>query len=216
MGGGGGFGGGQGDFGDIFGDVFGDIFGGGRRGGGQQRAQRGSDLRYNMELTLEEAVRGVSKLKYQHWLDVTLVMVAARRRLFCTNVWHLSWPRPSTNASRFLRGSSRLVLLVTVKARSSDPCNSCHGRGRKQKVKTLNVKIPAWCWYWRPYSSIWRRWSGRARCSSWRPIRTSSRKRHNIFRRDGNNLLRSTSKLLYLSCSRWWSWSSNTGWSCKP
>ena len=54
--GGGGFGGGA-DFSDIFGDVFGDIFGGGRR----QRASRGSDLRYNMELTLEEAVRGVTK-----------------------------------------------------------------------------------------------------------------------------------------------------------
>src|SRR5690606_37367454 len=54
--GGGGFGGGGADFGDIFGDVFGDIFGGGRRGGGP-RAQRGADLRYNMELSLEEAVR---------------------------------------------------------------------------------------------------------------------------------------------------------------
>ncbi len=57
MGGGGGFGGGA-DFSDIFGDVFGDIFGGGR---GRQRAARGADLRYNMELTLEEAVRGVTK-----------------------------------------------------------------------------------------------------------------------------------------------------------
>ena len=57
MGGGGGFGGGA-DFGDIFGDVFGDIFGGGRRGGGGggSRARRGSDLRYNLELSLEEAV----------------------------------------------------------------------------------------------------------------------------------------------------------------
>lgn len=56
-GGGGGYGGGGADFSDIFGDVFGDIFGGGRR----QRATRGADLRYNMELTLEEAVRGVTK-----------------------------------------------------------------------------------------------------------------------------------------------------------
>ncbi|MGS0726661.1 DnaJ domain-containing protein, partial [Shewanella sp. 0m-11] len=58
-GGGGGFGGG-GDFGDVFGDVFGDIFGGGRRGG-QRQAARGSDLRYNLELSLEEAVRGLTK-----------------------------------------------------------------------------------------------------------------------------------------------------------
>ena len=49
--GGGGFGGGGADFGDIFGDVFGDIFGGGRRGGGQQRAQRGADLRLQATVT---------------------------------------------------------------------------------------------------------------------------------------------------------------------
>ena len=47
---GGGFAGG--DFGDIFSDVFGDIFGGGR-GGGRSQVQRGSDLRYTLELTLE-------------------------------------------------------------------------------------------------------------------------------------------------------------------
>src|SRR5690606_34148109 len=58
-GGHGGFGGGA-DFGDAFGDIFGDIFGG-RSGGGRRGPARGSDLRYTMELTLEEAVRGVSK-----------------------------------------------------------------------------------------------------------------------------------------------------------
>ena len=53
----GGGGHGQGaEFGDIFGDVFGDIFGGGR--GRQSRARQGSDLRYNLEMSLEEAVRG--------------------------------------------------------------------------------------------------------------------------------------------------------------
>ena len=64
MGGGaGGFGGGFGgaDFGDIFGDVFGDIFGGGGRGRSRSSAQRGADLRYQVELSLEEAVRGISK-----------------------------------------------------------------------------------------------------------------------------------------------------------
>ena len=54
MGGGAGFG--AGGFSDIFGDVFGDIFGGGARSRGG--AQRGSDLRYNLEISLEEAVAG--------------------------------------------------------------------------------------------------------------------------------------------------------------
>ena len=52
--GGGGFGGGGASFSDIFGDVFGDIFGGGGRG----RNTRGADLRYTLELDLEEAVKG--------------------------------------------------------------------------------------------------------------------------------------------------------------
>ncbi|WP_372834162.1 DnaJ domain-containing protein, partial [Pontibacterium sp.] len=58
---GGGQGGGfEGGFGDIFGDVFGDIFGGGG-GGRRSSVQRGADLRYNMDLSLEDAVRGVEK-----------------------------------------------------------------------------------------------------------------------------------------------------------
>ena len=59
---GGGFGGGGAGFGDIFEGIFGDIFGGGRRGGGGggNRAYRGSDLQYNLELSLEEAVFGTT------------------------------------------------------------------------------------------------------------------------------------------------------------
>lgn len=50
------------DFSDILGDLFGfgDIFGGGRRGGARSRAQRGEDLRYDLEITLEDAIRGMS------------------------------------------------------------------------------------------------------------------------------------------------------------
>ena len=59
-GGPGGFGAGAGNFSDIFGDVFGDIFGGGGGRGGRNRAYRGSDLRYNMELSLEDAVAGTT------------------------------------------------------------------------------------------------------------------------------------------------------------
>src|SRR6056297_3943291 len=64
---GGGFGGaqGQGDFAsafsDVFDDLFGDFMGGGRAGGGRQRASRGSDLRYNLRVTLEEAYNGLQK-----------------------------------------------------------------------------------------------------------------------------------------------------------
>lgn len=59
QGGAGGFGGGGASFSDIFGDVFGDIFGGGGRGG-RTGPQRGADLRYNLEIDLEDAVHGAT------------------------------------------------------------------------------------------------------------------------------------------------------------
>ncbi len=110
---GGGFGGGGADFGDIFGDVFGDIFGGGRRGGGGHRAQRGADLRYNMELTLEEAVRGVTKE-----IEVpTLVHCdscdgsGAKKGSSAETCGTCHGHGPSANASRFLRCSANLSYL---------------------------------------------------------------------------------------------------------
>ena len=70
MGGARGFGGGGASFSDIFGDVFGDIFGGGRGGGGGPRVQRGADLRYNLELSLEDAVAGTSvKIRVPTWVN---------------------------------------------------------------------------------------------------------------------------------------------------
>lgn len=141
--GGGGFGGGA-DFGDIFGDVFGDIFGGGRRGGGA-RQQRGADMRYNLEITLEEAVRGCNK-------EITLSTLAS-----CDTCEGTGAKKGSTSQTCGtchghgqvqMRQGFFAVQQTCPTCRGSgkiikDPCNSCHGEGRKQKKKTLNVKIPA-------------------------------------------------------------------------
>lgn len=146
MGGGGpgGFGGGAADFGDIFGDVFGDIFGGGG-GRRQQRAARGADLRYNMELTLEEAVRGVSK-------EIKVPTLVGCDE--CHGSGAQAGTQPQTcptchgtgqvqmrqgffavsQACPHCRGKGKII---------KDPCRKCHGEGRYQKTKTLNVKIPA-------------------------------------------------------------------------
>ncbi|WP_346350740.1 molecular chaperone DnaJ [Oceanimonas sp. AH20CE76] len=141
-GGQGGFGGGA-DFSDIFGDVFGDIFGGGR--GRQQRAARGSDLRYNMELTLEEAVRGVTK-------EIKVPTLVG------CDVCDGSGAKPGTQAKTCptCHGHGQVQMrqgFFTVQQPCphcrgkgkviSDPCNKCHGEGRYQKTKTLSVKIPA-------------------------------------------------------------------------
>ncbi|MBV7299001.1 molecular chaperone DnaJ [Enterovibrio paralichthyis] len=143
MGGGGGFGGGA-DFSDIFGDVFGDIFGGGRRGG-QARAQRGADLRYNMELTLEDAVRGVTKE-----IEVPTYVSCDS----CSGSGAKPGSSPQTCGTCHGQGQVQMrqgffavqQTCPTCHGRGKiikDPCDKCHGQGRVQKTKTLSVKIPA-------------------------------------------------------------------------
>ena len=143
--GGAGFGGG-GDFGDIFGDVFGDIFGGGgARGGRQSRARQGSDLRYNLELSLEEAVRGKS-------VDIRVPTLVECE--VCDGSGAKKGSTPKTCPTCHGNGQVQMrqgffAVQQTCPTCSGkgkiieDPCNSCHGHGRKEKTKTLNVKIPS-------------------------------------------------------------------------
>jgi molecular chaperone DnaJ len=145
-GGHGGFGGGSADFGDVFGDVFGDIFGGGgRRGGGGQRQQRGSDLRYNLEMSLEDAVRGKElEIKVPTWVSCEP----------CKGSGANKGSKPKTCSTCHGQGQVQMrqgffavqQTCPTCKGQGqiiSDPCKSCHGQGRVEKTKTLSVKIPA-------------------------------------------------------------------------
>ncbi|MEJ2107200.1 MAG: molecular chaperone DnaJ [Acidiferrobacteraceae bacterium] len=140
---GGGFGGGA-SFSDIFGDVFGDIFGGGARGGGPQ-AYRGADLRYNLELSLEDAVAG------------TEVRIRVPTTVTCETCGG-SGARPGTSASTCStcggHGQVRMqqgffsVQQTCPNCHGSgkvidQPCADCHGAGRVRDTKTLSVKVPA-------------------------------------------------------------------------
>ncbi|WP_151705237.1 molecular chaperone DnaJ [Nitrincola alkalilacustris] len=144
--GGGGFHGGgfEGNFSDIFGDVFGDIFGG---GGGQRRSsvQRGADLRYNLDLSLEEAVRGCEKS-----LRVPTLVACD----VCDGSGAKPGTSPRTCSTCGGVGQVRMQqgffsvqqTCPTCHGRGKvipDPCTACHGHGRVEKVKTLQVKIPA-------------------------------------------------------------------------
>lgn len=139
----GGFGGGD-PFSDIFGDVFGDIFGGGRRGGGS-RARRGSDLRYNLELSLEDAVSGTSvnirvpTLASCASCDGTGAKkgTSATTCSTCGGVGQVRMQQGFFSVQQTCpncRGQGRTI---------TDPCPDCHGQGRKQNHKTLSVKVPA-------------------------------------------------------------------------
>ncbi|PPI87952.1 molecular chaperone DnaJ [Candidatus Pantoea edessiphila] len=128
------------DFGDIFGDVFGDIFGSNRR----QRSSRGSDLRYNLELTLEEVVLGVTKEIY-----IPTLVVCKTCRGSGTKIG----TKPQT--CNTCHGSGQIQMrqgfftvqqsCPTCRGMGSiikNPCNICRGQGRIEQSKTLSVKIP--------------------------------------------------------------------------
>ncbi len=140
-------GGGQGgDFGDIFGDVFGDIFGGGRGGGGRQsRARQGSDLRYNLELSLEEAVKGKS-------VEIRVPTLVGCDS--CDGSGAKKGSSPTTCPTCHGQGQVQMrqgffAVQQTCPSCSgrgkiiSDPCKPCNGQGRVEKTKTLSVKVPA-------------------------------------------------------------------------
>ncbi len=133
------------DFGDIFGDVFGDIFGGGRRGGGQSRAQRGADLRYNLEMSLEDAVRGKSvDIKVPTWVSCDSCDGSGAKK----GTQAKSCPTCHGAGQVTMRQGFFAVQQTcpTCSGRGKiipDPCTKCHGEGRVEKTKTLAVKIPA-------------------------------------------------------------------------
>jgi molecular chaperone DnaJ len=138
---GGGHGGGA-DFGDIFGDVFGDIFGGNRQR--QSRARQGSDLRYNLELSLEEAVRGKN-------VEIRVPTLVACEP--CDGSGAKKGSSPTTCPTCQGQGQVQMrqgffAVQQTCPSCSgrgkiiSDPCRSCHGQGRVEKTKTLSVKVP--------------------------------------------------------------------------
>ena len=141
--GGGGFGGGGAGFSDIFDSVFGDIFGGGARGG--NRVYRGADLRYDLEMSLEEAVRG-SEVKIR---IPTLVECetcdgngsrsksAPETCTTCNGVGQIRMQQGFFSVQQTCpacRGRGRVVR---------DPCGSCGGTGQSRGHKTIAVKVPA-------------------------------------------------------------------------
>jgi len=130
-------------FGDIFGDVFGDIFGGGRRG--RSTVFRGADLRYELALTLEQAVFGDT-------VNLTLPTVVGCET--CGGSGAKPGTKPVTCKTCEGAGQVRMsqgffsIQQACPACRGTgqqieNPCGTCQGRGRVQKSKTLAVKVPA-------------------------------------------------------------------------
>lgn len=146
MGGGaGGFGGGGASFSDIFGDVFGDIFGGGRGGGASgPRVYRGADLRYNLELPLEEAVAGTSvKIRIPTLVTCSTCSGSGAKKgtspTTCTTCGGIGQVRMQQG---FFSVQQTCPRCHGTGKMIEDPCSTCHGHGRVEEHKTLSVKVP--------------------------------------------------------------------------
>ena len=134
----------EGGFADAFGDIFGDLFGGGGRGG-RSNVYRGADLRYNLEITLEEAARGAEK---------TIRIPTVEECGSCHGSGAKPGTQPKTCPTCSGQGQVRVqqgffsIQQTCPKCHGSgkiipDPCRDCGGAGRVKKHKTLEVKIPA-------------------------------------------------------------------------
>lgn len=136
-------GGGQGfgNFADAFSDIFGDIFGGGGR---RTNIYRGADLRYNLEISLEDAARGTdSKIR------IPTMEVCAT----CDGTGAKAGTQASTCSMCGGQGQVRMqqgffsIQQTCPTCHGSgktiaNPCDACHGAGRIKQHKTLSVKIP--------------------------------------------------------------------------
>jgi molecular chaperone DnaJ len=145
----GGMGGGRGgpDFGSAFSDVFDDLFGdfAGRGRGGTHRPARGSDLRYNLSVSLEEAYLGKQE---------TITVNASVNCDSCSGTGAESGTEPSTCPTCSGMGKVRAQqgfftverTCPTCNGRGNiitNPCNACSGSGRQQRERSLSVNIPA-------------------------------------------------------------------------
>ena len=145
-------GGGNGDFGASFSDVFEDLFGDfmgrggqGAQGGRRSRAQRGSDLRYNLRVSLEESFKGVQK---------TITVPSAVACDVCSGTGAEGGAEPVTCPTCSGMGKVRAQQGFFTVERTcptcagagqtiKNPCKSCGGAGRTEKERSLSVNIPA-------------------------------------------------------------------------
>jgi molecular chaperone DnaJ len=134
-------------FSQVFGDAFGDVFGG-RAGGGGARAggpRRGSDLRYDLEITLEQAYRGEA---------VDIAVPATATCTSCEGSGAKPGTQPVTCTTCTGQGRVRTANGFFQMERTcprcggqgrmiAEPCGSCMGHGLVRKTRTLNLQVPA-------------------------------------------------------------------------
>jgi molecular chaperone DnaJ len=129
-------------FAEAFGDIFGDIFGGGRARGG---VNRGADLRYNLEITLEQAAHGT---------ETKIRIPTHEKCASCDGTGAKPGTKPQICPTCGGQGQVRMqqgffsIQQTCPRCHGNgkiipDPCVACSGIGRVKAHKTLSVQIPA-------------------------------------------------------------------------
>ncbi|AJC50508.1 molecular chaperone DnaJ [Coxiella endosymbiont of Amblyomma americanum] len=133
---------GFGDLGDVFGDIFGDIFSGGGRS--RLREQQGADLNYNLLLSLEEVVHGITQtIKVPTWVSCVACNGNGSKKGSNPIVCHRCGGSGKLHTQHsFLQVQQTCSVCHGIGQVIKDPCLSCQGQGRRQQTKTLSVKIP--------------------------------------------------------------------------
>ncbi len=138
-----GFGGIEDILGDLFG--FGDVFGGARGGARRSTAQRGADLRYDLEISLEEAAKGMTAQLRIPRLETCETCTGSGAKAgtqpenctTCSGTGQVRYQQGFFSVARtchVCRGAGRMI---------KDPCETCNGAGRVEREKQMEVKIPA-------------------------------------------------------------------------
>lgn len=129
-------------FSDIFGDVFGDIFGAGRRS--RSRGYRGADLRYNLELDLEQAAAGEEiTISYPRLVNCETCdgsgAAPGSSPVSCDTCGGHGTVRMQQGFFSVQQSCPRCNGAGTM---VEDPCGDCHGEGRTRETHKLSVKVP--------------------------------------------------------------------------
>ena len=130
-------------FGDIFEDIFGDFFG--FRGQRRSRATKGTDLRYDLDITLEESAFGTEKtIEVPRWETCPSCSGSGSKPdkgpvtcTHCKGAGHVRFQQGFFSVSKTCGACQGTGKIIT------DPCPSCKGNGKVKKVHTISVKIPA-------------------------------------------------------------------------
>lgn len=148
----GGFGG-QGGFGgfdqDDLGDIFSSFFGGGARAGGRRQTQptqaRGDDLQYNLEISLEEAAKGITKdIHITTYVKCDICHGAGTKNKGDIKTCETCHGSGVVTVQQGFFGVQQECPTCHGSGKIiKNPCKKCHGSGRVKKSKTLSVTIPA-------------------------------------------------------------------------